>query len=232
VRPPRVRNDLRQYDDLAAEWWNASGPLAGLHWLARARAELIPPNGEGDVLLDIGCGGGLMAPYVEGYAHVGVDLVASSLGVAARHGVLPVQADARELPFKDEAVAVVLAGEVFEHVTELDRVVAEVARVLRPGGVLIFDTINDTAWARVSLVTVGERLPGGPPRRIHDPNLFVSPHKVIGLLARHGVRTQVRGLRASSIDYLRFLVARDRPVRMVPSRSLGVLYQGRGIKGR
>jgi 2-polyprenyl-6-hydroxyphenyl methylase / 3-demethylubiquinone-9 3-methyltransferase len=200
--------------------------------LARARAELIPPDGEGDVLLDIGCGGGLMAPYVEGYAHVGVDLVASSLGVAARHGVVPVQADARELPFRDGSVAVVLAGEVFEHVTDLGAVVAEVARVLRPGGVLIFDTINDTAWARVSLVTVGERVPGGPPPRIHDPKLFVSPRKVIGLLAGHGVKAQVRGLRPLSIDYIRFLVARDRPVRMVPARFLGALYQGRGIKER
>ncbi|HEX2025829.1 MAG TPA: class I SAM-dependent methyltransferase, partial [Actinomycetota bacterium] len=198
--------------------------------LARARAELIPPARPGDVLLDVGCGGGLMAPHVQGYAHVGVDITASALRVAAARGIVPVQADAGALPFSDGVAAVVVAGEVFEHVRDLDPVVAEVARVLRPGGVLLFDTINDTAWARVSLVTIGERMPGGPPPRIHDPALFVSPAKLTGLLARHGVRTEVRGLRPSVVDYVRFLVARDRSVRMLPSRFLGGLYQGRGIK--
>src|SRR5437660_6845 len=39
----RVRNDLRQYDDLADEWWRPGGAFSMLHWLARARAALVPP---------------------------------------------------------------------------------------------------------------------------------------------------------------------------------------------
>jgi 2-polyprenyl-6-hydroxyphenyl methylase/3-demethylubiquinone-9 3-methyltransferase len=228
--PLRERNDPAQYDDLAGQWWNEGGPLAALHWLAPTRAELIPPGGDGRVLLDVACGGGLMAPYVEGYTHVGVDLSASAVEVAARHGIVPVRADVRALPFRDGVAAVVVAGEILEHVDDLEAVVAEVARVLRPRGVLIFDTINDTTWARVSLVTIGERLPGGPPPRIHDPALFVSPRKLARLLADHGVRTEVRGLRPSLIDYVRFLLDRNRPVRMLPTRFLGGLYQGRGTK--
>jgi 2-polyprenyl-6-hydroxyphenyl methylase/3-demethylubiquinone-9 3-methyltransferase len=204
--------------------------LAALHWLARTRAELIPPPEDGPVLLDVACGGGLMAPYVQGYTHVGVDLSASALEVAARHAVVPVRADVRAMPFRDGVAAVVIAGEIFEHVQDLEAAAAEVTRVLRPGGVLIFDTINDTTWARVSVVTIGERLPGGPPPRIHDPALFVSPPRLTRLLAGHGVRTEVRGLRPSLIDYVRFLLDRKRPVRMLPTRFLGGLYQGRGIK--
>ncbi len=88
------RNDLRQYDELAGEWWRSHGAFAALHWLARARGELIPSPSRPDAeLLDLRCGGGLLAPYVFGYRHVGVDLSASALEVAARHGVEPVKAD-------------------------------------------------------------------------------------------------------------------------------------------
>jgi 2-polyprenyl-6-hydroxyphenyl methylase/3-demethylubiquinone-9 3-methyltransferase len=171
-----------------------------------------------------------MAPFTGGYVHVGVDLSESALRLAARHGVVPARADVGRLPFADGVADVVIAGEVFEHVPDLESAVAEIGRLLRPGGVLLFDTINDTTWARVSLVMVGERLPGGPPARIHDPGLFVAPGRLTRLLAEHGIRSRVRGLRPSLPDYSRFLLSRRRPVRMIPTRSLAALYQGRGTK--
>lgn len=171
-----------------------------------------------------------MAPFTDGYVHVGVDLSESALRLSARHGVVPVRADVGRLPFADGVADVVIAGELFEHVLDLESAVAEVSRLLRPGGVLLFDTINDTTWARVSLVMVGERLPGGPPVRIHDPALFVAPARLTRLLGEHGIRTRVRGLRPSVPDYLLFLLSRSRPVRMVPTRSLAALYQGKGTK--
>ncbi len=72
------RNDVRQYEELAEEWWRPGGVFAMLHWIARARAALVPPaTRDGAVLVDLGCGGGLLAPHVAGlgYRHVGVDLV-------------------------------------------------------------------------------------------------------------------------------------------------------------
>ena len=59
------RNDPALYDSLADEWWRASGGFAALHWLAASRAEHIPPApGPDAVLVDLACGGGLMAPHV------------------------------------------------------------------------------------------------------------------------------------------------------------------------
>lgn len=227
----RPRNDARLYDDLAGEWAEPNGRFAALHWLAVARADLVPPPSfAGAPLLDVGCGGGIMAAHLGGYTHVGIDRSASALAVATTRGVVAVRADAAALPVRDGAVEVVVAGELFEHVTDLEAVVAEVARVLRPGGLVVLDTINATAWARFSLVVVGERLPGGPPPRIHDPRLFVRPERLVDLFARHGVTVQVRGLRASPRDYLRFLLGRRHPVRMVPARSVSALYQGIGRK--
>jgi 2-polyprenyl-6-hydroxyphenyl methylase/3-demethylubiquinone-9 3-methyltransferase len=228
---PRARNDPGQYDDLVDEWWKPDGKFAALHWLAPARARLIPqPSGPGAVLVDVGCGGGLLAPHVDGYRHIGVDIVESALVLAARHGVLPVQGDAHALPLADGVADVVAAGEILEHVPDLEKVVAEIARVIRPGGAVIIDTINDTWLARFALVTVGERVPGGPPPGIHDPALFVRPERLQRLFARHGVRLAVRGIRPSALDLVAFLFNRGRRVRMVPTRSVRLVYQGVGEK--
>ena len=228
--PVRVRNDTRQYDDLADEWWRADGAFAALHWLAEARGRLVPAPQTGDVLVDVGCGGGLLADHVHGYLHVGVDLMTSCLTTAGSHGVRPVRGDVHHLPVADESAAVVVAGEILEHVPDVAGVVAELCRVLRPGGTVVIDTINDTRIARFALVTLAERLPGGPPPRIHDPDLFVSPAALQRAFAEHGVDLRVDGLRPSAYDYARFLVDRRRPVRMVPTGSVALVYRGVGTK--
>lgn len=231
--PVRPRNDPRQYDDLASEWWRPEGAFAALHWLAQARAELIPPApSAGGLLVDVGCGGGLMGPHVRGYRHVGVDRNAAALSIAARQGVLAVRSDAAALPLRDGVADVVVAGEIFEHVADIEPLIAEIGRVLRKGGTLVGDTINATRWARLSLVTLGERLPGGPPPRIHDPQLFVPPERLIAACARQGIELQVRGLRPAAFDYLCYLFDRRCPVRMLPTRSLATLYQAVGRKVR
>lgn len=228
----RPRNDLAQYDDLAGEWWRPDGEFAGLHWLAEARARLIPPpERNGAVLVDLACGGGLMAPYVRGYHHVGVDASSTAIAIAAAHGIHAVRGDVTAVPLADEVADVVLAGEIFEHVSDLDGTVAEIGRLLRPGGTLVCDTINATWWARFSLVTIGEWLPGAPPRHCHDPELFVRPDRLQALCRRHGIDLTVSGLRFSVPQYLAFLVSRQRSVRMVPTRSLAAVYQGIGVKG-
>lgn len=229
-----VRNDPGQYDELVDHWWRPDGEFAALHWLARSRGALLPPAPrEGALLLDVACGGGLLAGHVPpGYRHVGVDLAASALALAREHGVEVVQGDVTALPLADGCADVVVAGEILEHVTDLSTTVAELARVLRPGGTVVIDTIADTWWARFSLVTVGERMPGGPPRHLHDPALFVSPRRLRAEFARHSIQIDFSGLRFSVQDYLTFLVNRKRTVRMLPTRSLAAVYQGVGRKAQ
>lgn len=227
------RNDPRQYDVLVDEWWKPDGDFAALHWLARSRAKLIPPPAHaGAALLDVACGGGLLAPHVPaGYRHVGVDLSEPSLAVAARHGVQVVHGDVTSLPFEDDSFDVVVAGEIFEHVEELELAVAESIRVLRPGGTFVCDTINRTRISALAVVSVAERLPGGPPLGCHDERLFVSPRRLSEECARHGVALRVWGLRPAIRPYLGFAIGLRRSAWMVPTRYLGALYQGVGVKG-
>ncbi|MDQ6649929.1 MAG: methyltransferase domain-containing protein [Actinomycetota bacterium] len=235
AHPERPRNDPAQYDDLAEEWWAPRGAFAMLHWIARARAGLVPAaTRPGSVLVDVACGGGLLAPYLagKGHRHIGLDLSATALGQAAAHGVLPLQGDALALPLADGVADVVVAGEVLEHVSGLPAVVAELARVLRPGGTLVIDTIADTAWGRFSAVTVGERIPGGPPPRLHDPRLFVDRAELRRECARHGVPLRLSGLRPAAWDYLRWVSGRRADVRMLQTRLTAGLFQAVGTKER
>lgn len=227
------RNDPRQYDDLAGEWWRPDGAFAMLHWLAEARARLIPPaTRRGAVLVDAGCGAGLLAPHVagKGYRHVGVDLTRSALEQAAAHGVTPVLGDIAALPLPDGCADVVAAGEILEHVPDLPVAVAEVCRVLRPGGLLVIDTLNATPLSRLITITIAERF-RGVPRGIHDPALFVDPRVLRAECARHGVALRVRGVRPTVPGVAGWLIgAGNRPGRIVPTWSTAVLYQGRGLK--
>ncbi|MDQ4118877.1 MAG: methyltransferase domain-containing protein [Actinomycetota bacterium] len=225
----RPRNDPGQYDDLASHWWDPRGPFAMLHWLAAARGALVPPPSPGTtpLLVDLGCGAGLMAPHVRGYRHVGVDLTASALVQAAERGVLPVRGDVTAVPLRSGCADVVAAGEILEHVTDLDAAVAEACRLLRPGGLLVIDTLAATALGRFVAVTLAERV-GGAPKGIHDPDLFVDRDRLRRACARHGVRLTLCGIRPSVRDLAGWLAGRTDLVRMVPAPTSAVLFQAVG----
>ena len=226
-------NDPHQYDGIVGGWEDPHGPLSMLHWLAAARAELIPPaTRPGAVLVDLGCGGGLLAPAAAGlgYRHVGVDVTASGLRVAARRGVTAVQGDVRHVPLADAVADVVVAGEILEHVTDPAAVVAHATRVLHPGGTLVVDTIARTRLARFVAVTLAERLPAGPPPGIHDPALLVDRAALVAAAAAGGVALRLHGLRPSLPGYLAWLARRRDLVAMRRTRDSSILVAGAGRK--
>ena len=231
MRNARPRNDPGQYDELVDRWWEPRGPFAMLHWLARARGALVPPAGRpGAVLVDLGCGAGLLAPHIagKGYRHIGLDLTASALAVAASHGVTAIRGDVTNVPLADGCADVVTAGEILEHVADHAAAVAEACRLLRPGGLLVIDTIAATALGRFIAVRVAELIPGGAPPGIHDPALFVDRAALVRACARHGVELHLRGIRPSLIGLGGLLTGRRDTVAMVPVPTTAVLFQGIG----
>ncbi|HEX4747269.1 MAG TPA: methyltransferase domain-containing protein [Gaiellaceae bacterium] len=100
--------------------------------------------GQGKRVLDLGCrSGALTKHFLSGNELVGLDVDAAALAKAAALGIEPVQADVEEpLPFEDACFDVVVAGELFEHLRFPDALVAEIFRVLRPGGILVGSVPN------------------------------------------------------------------------------------------
>lgn len=109
----------------------------------------VPPGG---VILDIGCGSVLVADRIEDLdAHyVGIDFGGPHIGYAAKKldaksvclRASLGRADGEALPFRDASIDVVVLSEVIEHLMRPERSVWEIARVLRPGGVLVMTTNN------------------------------------------------------------------------------------------
>src|SRR3712207_1740370 len=227
------RNDPAQYDQLADEWWRHDGEFAALHWLAASRAEHVPPAaGPGAVLVDLACGGGLMGPHVAGlgYRHVGVDIGLRGLELAREHGLLPVRGSVLAVPLADGCADVVLAGEILEHVEDDVGVLAECARLLKPGGTLVLDALAAGRLSVLINVHLLERLPGGPPRGLHDPALFVDRHRLLETADRLGLELRLMGLRPSMREAIPWALRRRDMVTMKPVRWTGSVFAGIGRK--
>src|SRR5215471_9370671 len=193
-------NDLTIYETLAESWWQAGSPL---HLLARmnpARFAYFDPivrHWQGLRVLDLGCGGGLAAACLaqRGATVVGMDLSRASLHVAARHtrGYGHPEAvfacgQAETLPFADASFDVVWCTDVLEHLAGLPAAIAEIARVLQPGGLFLYDTINRSWLSRLLVVGFWEYLAGLAPRGTHDWRLFITPEELAQLLTQHGLQ--------------------------------------------
>jgi 2-polyprenyl-6-hydroxyphenyl methylase/3-demethylubiquinone-9 3-methyltransferase len=103
--------------------------------LQAVRAALEPLAGKR--VLDLGCGKGRFAAHLRsaGAEVFGIDLSAAMLAGAS---YLPrVRGSARRLPFAASAFDAVVAIEVFEHLAEVDSVLGEMRRVVRPGGAVV-----------------------------------------------------------------------------------------------
>ena len=114
-----------------------SRTLAGDHspyrWLARA------VSATANIVVDLACGSGAMSRELArpGRTVVGLDLSEHELALAAARSAGPwIRADALQLPFRDGSIDVVTSSLGLVVVQPMAQVLAEVARVLRPGGVL------------------------------------------------------------------------------------------------
>jgi 2-polyprenyl-6-hydroxyphenyl methylase/3-demethylubiquinone-9 3-methyltransferase len=155
--------------------------------------------------LDIGCGGGLLAEEFArlGCAVTGVDPSEPSLATARAHAQTSgLRIDYRQgvgeqLPFEGACFDLIYCCDVLEHVTDLERVIAETTRVLKPGGVYCFDTINRTLLSKLVTIKLFQEWPATRflPPHLHDWEHYIKPRELRRLLAQHGLTPQeMRGL--------------------------------------
>lgn len=188
--PQSTRLNLAMYDTGAEDWWTGK-----TRWL-RLLNNMVPPrlayftpivgDWRGKSVLDLGCGGGFMAEPLarQGAQVIGVDPSAPAIAAAKRHAEeTGLSIDYRvgtgeDLPVADNAVDIVVCVDVLEHVRDLDAVIGEIRRVLKPGGLFLFDTINRTWLSKLVIVTLGEKVLRLGPQGTHDPALFIKPEEL------------------------------------------------------
>ncbi len=224
-----VDNDV--YERLGGSWWDESSVLSVLHGsvtpgrFAYFRDVLARHFGAGTAglrVLDIGCGGGFLAEEFAalGCRVTGVDPSPASVGAARAHAAsrgltVGYRVGAGEdLPVPDAAFDVACCCDVLEHVSDVDRVISETARALKPGGLYLFDTINRTRTSRLIAIRAAQqwRLTRLTDVAFHDWDMFITPAELTGVLRRHGLapgQTTGLGARAAPLSVLRS-VARAR----------------------
>ena len=179
--------------------------------------------------LDIGAGRGYLVRALgeRGAAAYGLEPGLVNEPHWTRHGV-DVVAD----PFPSDRLPgpfdVIVCHAVLEHVEDDVAVLAECARLLRPGGTLVIDALAATRIGRLLTVTLAERLPGGPPRGIHDPALFVDRAALREAADRLGLDLRLVGLRPSMRDAIAWKFGGRAMVTMKPVRWTGSVFAGIG----
>jgi 2-polyprenyl-6-hydroxyphenyl methylase/3-demethylubiquinone-9 3-methyltransferase len=208
-----IDNGFYDTEAFANNWWTEGGwasPLLAMNdarvpYFDRAFHHLDTGVSSSDQLfLDIGCGGGLATEAMARHGHrmIGLDISPRSIETAKRHakeaGVSNVEyvvGSALELPFPDHHFDGVVMSDVIEHIHDLPALVKEINRVLKPGGVFTFDTINRTWKSHVlNLVLMKITILGLIPPHTHDYRLFTTPAELTELLAPHMAVKDIVGL--------------------------------------
>lgn len=193
-----MRNDLTIYDRVADRWWSDD-----IRWV-RTLKNLVPGrlawfdrhiDWQGRDVLDLGCAGGFMAEALarRGANVTGIDPAADAIDAArahARESGLRIGYDVgvgEALPYESASFDAVVCVDVLEHVADLTKVLSEVARTLRPGGLFLFDTINRNPLARLATITLAEDVLRLLPRGTHDPAMFIRPTELRAAMQRAGL---------------------------------------------
>ena len=201
--------DNQLYDRLAETWWGEDSALAMLRtglnparfgYMRAVLTERVGIDPAGKRVLDVGSGGGLLAEEFArlGCSVTGIDLSEQSVEAARAHAAesgLEIEYLAgagEELPFEDGSFDIAYCCDVLEHVDDVQRVLAETARVLRPGGIYMYDTLNRTRRSRLIAIKVFQewRSTAFMEPDLHDWDMFIKPSELEAALARAGLENR------------------------------------------
>jgi 2-polyprenyl-6-hydroxyphenyl methylase/3-demethylubiquinone-9 3-methyltransferase len=189
--------ELAKFSELAHRWWDAGSEFAPLHAINPLRLQWIDAQAPlaGKRVVDIGCGGGILADSMarKGAQVLGIDLASKALRVAQLHAL---EADTPNVEYREvsaEALAaeqpasfdVVTCMEMLEHVPRPESVVRACAELVKPGGWVFFSTINRNAKAFLFAIVGAEYVLNLLPRGTHEYLKFIKPSE-LALWCRQG----------------------------------------------
>ena len=205
-----INNEI--YDQLGTRWYEADDdPVALLRASAKHKIPWILKKIKETGLnrpkvLDVGCGVGFISNALaeNGISVTGLDASNDSLRIAAQYDITKkvnyVFGDARKLPFEDGSFDVVTAMDFLEHVEEVELVINEFRRVLKPGGVFLFHTFNRNFLSWLIAIKMVEWFVPNTPKDMHVLKLFIKPTEIAQFCKRQGFeQVHIFGIRPKSI---------------------------------
>jgi 2-polyprenyl-6-hydroxyphenyl methylase/3-demethylubiquinone-9 3-methyltransferase len=217
--------DNQTYDRPGDIWWNEHESLSMLRTMVNPvrfgffRAVLMkkgwtdPP---GCATLDVGCGGGLLSEECArlGLSVIGIDPSIRSVQTARGHAsgssltIDYLAGDGEQLPFASASYDIVFCCDVLEHLDSPGKAIEEIARVLKPNGLFLCDTINRTLRSKIAVIWLFQqwRWTNCVPPNLHDWNKFIKPRELREMMVGYGLQPgSVVGMRpqANPIDLIR-----------------------------
>lgn len=202
--------EVARFSELAYRWWDPTselfGPLHAMNPLRLSWIERVVGGLADKEVLDVGCGGGILSEAMSqrGASVLGIDLAQAALGVAKLHrlesGVkvdyrlVSAEALAEEMPGRFDAVTCM---ELLEHVPDPASVVEACGRMLKPGGVACFSTLNRNAKSYVYAILGAEYVLRLLPRGTHDYARFIRPAELAG----HARRANLAPIEVTGMTY-------------------------------
>lgn len=186
--------EIEKFASIASRWWDENGEFKPLHRINPLRLQYIADYAEGlfeKNIIDVGCGGGILAESMarQGAFVTGIDMGFEPLEVAKLHALesqLTINyiqttaeafADAHEAQFD-----VVTCMEMLEHVPDPASVVQACAKLVKPGGLVFFSTINRTAKAFLGAILAAEYLLKWVPKGTHDIKKCIKPSELMSYI--------------------------------------------------
>ena len=198
------QQEINKFSEMASEWWNPNGKFAPLHKFNPVRQEYlvdkiknhfsILPNGSYPFkklsLLDVGCGGGLIAEPMTrlGAKVTGIDASEKNINVAKFHAEqmnLKINYLCATPENLNEQFDVILCLEIIEHVADVDLFIKSCAKLLKKDGIIFFATLNRTAKSFLFAIVGAEYILNWLPKGTHDWNKFLKPSEIIGTASKY-----------------------------------------------
>ncbi|MEJ2393528.1 MAG: bifunctional 2-polyprenyl-6-hydroxyphenol methylase/3-demethylubiquinol 3-O-methyltransferase UbiG [Candidatus Thiodiazotropha sp.] len=200
--------EVSKFEELAARWWDTHSEFKPLHEINPLRLGYIDglTSLAGKKVLDVGCGGGILSESMaaKGADVTGIDMGEAPLQVARLHLLesgldvhydrIPVERLAAEQP---ESFDVVTCMEMLEHVPDPASVIEACSRLVKPGGHVIFSTINRNPKSYLFAIVGAEYLLKLLPKGTHDFAKFIRPSELYGWIRR----TPLRSLDITGLSY-------------------------------
>ncbi len=178
--------ELKKFSDLAHHWWDTTSEFRPLHQINPLRLEWINARAPiaGKAVIDIGCGGGILTESMarKGAQVTGIDLSDKALKVADLHSLESgVQVRYELISAEDMAARepgtfdIVTCMEMLEHVPDPAAIVRACATLVKPGGQVIFSTLNRNLKAYLLAILGAEYVLRLLPKGTHDYRKFITP---------------------------------------------------------